>query len=662
MSSRWPGMAWVASSRSLRRMAGAAISTMTAVAMISALAAFFASVPLSWAEPRHATLSSTNTSLAGSSYGASHSRMQSAANAAAWPQQESQWCGIATVAAIARYQGSKTATQKGVANYLNSDAAVSVWGTPSRAAGYWGPGFRADISRDFGTDPRSLTIGLVWSAGGQYHQSIATGNAYDASVRLARDLERSKQPISVFVDHGLHSVVVSAVFSTTDPAVNASGITGFEVWDPAWDVPNTGIQTHEYEDVPLNTWLGSTNYWGQPYNVNTINGYTYDPDPAVGPYLYNPSIAGHAATLWSGHYVYIRPDPLNVRSTHASVDWVFNETGQLIKGFSGEFSPAYHGSTAVWEGAKKSLASTTAFSPAFSARAAYDPTASGSAPAAALVWTGTDSSHHLNIRTTQDGWVYSSATTLAATSIAAPATLVAPPISAGGQNVVLVAWDGTDSAHSLSVLYDVYNVTGQTQSVTLTYTSQSAPSLAWFGGQVWLAWTSAASAHTINIMPMGPQGVTPGTPIALTSEPGASGGPSLSVDAQTDSLVLSWTRTGTNLVTYRVSTDGAHWTEPAGASLSDSAVGGASMVAATAPIPTSGPEYQIASRYIVWTAPKGDIIACPLGTNMEPGLAQLLPETSPFAPVTSYMGGPSFIFVWAGSDSSHYINVAFAQM
>jgi hypothetical protein len=662
MGSGWPGMARVAGSRHVRRMAGAAISTMTAVAMISALAAFFASAPLSRAEPQQADSSLGATSLAGSSYGASHTQMKSAATAAAWPQQDSQWCGIATVAAIARYQGSTTATQTGVANYLNSDAAVSVWGTPARAAGYWGPGFRADISRDFGTDPRSLTIGLVWAAGGQYHQFIAAADAYDASVRLARDLERSKQPISVFVDHGLHSVVVSAVFSTTDPMVDASGITGFEVWDPAWDIPNTGIQTNEYEDVPLNTWLGSTNYWGLPYSVNTMNGYTYDPDPAVGPYLYDPSIAGHAATLWSGHYVYIRPDPPNVRSSRASVDWAFNQNGQLVKGFSNEFSPAYRGSTAVWEGAKNTLASTSAFSPAFSARAAYDPSAAGSAPAAALVWTGTDSSSHLNIRTTQDGLLYSSTTTLAATSIAAPATLVAPPASTGGQNIVLVAWDGTDSAHSLNVLYDVYNVTGQTQSVTLSYGSQSAPSLTWFGGQVWLAWTDTASAHTINILPMGPQGITPGTLIALTSEPGASGGPTLSVDAQTDSLVLSWAQTGTNLVTYRVSTDGAQWTKPAGASLSNTAVDGASIVTATATIPTTGPEYYIASRYLVWTAPGGDIIARPLGTKMEPGLAQLLPARSPFAPVTSYLGGPSFIFVWTGTDSAHHINVAFAQM
>lgn len=662
MGLRWTRMARAVSSRSARRMAGAAISTMTMVAMISAVAAFFANAPLSRAEPQHSTLSLSATSLAGTSYGASHSQMQAAAVAAAWPQQGDQWCGIATVAAIARYQGSTTATQNGIANYLNSDAAVSVWGTPTRAAGYWGPGFRADISRDFGTDPRSLTVGLVWAAGGQYHQFIAAADVYDASVRLARDLERSQQPISVFVDHGLHSVVVSAVFSTTNPMVDASGITGFEVWDPAWDIPNTGIQTNEFEDVSLNTWLGSTNYWGLPYRVNTINGYTYDPNPAVGPYRYDLSISGHAATLWSGHYVYIRPDPLEVQSAHASVDWAFNQNGQLIKGFSGEFSPAYQGSTAVWEGAKSTLASTTAFSPAFSARAAYDPNAKGSAPAAALVWTGTDSSHHLNIRTTQNGLSFSSTTTLAATSIAAPATLVTPPASAGGQNIVLVAWDGTNSGHSLNVLYDVYNVTGQRRSVTLSYGSQSAPSLAWFGGQVWLAWTNTASSHTINILPMGPRGVTPGTLIALTSEPGASGGPGLSVDAQSDSLVLSWAKSGTNLVTYRVSTDGAHWTEPAGASLSDTAVGGASMVAATAPIPAEAPEYHIASRYLLWTTPGGHILARPLGSRMEPGAAQFLPARSPLAPVTSYLGGPNLIVVWADTESPHHISVAYAQM
>lgn len=465
------------------------------------------------------------------------------------------------------------------------------------------------------------------------------------------------------MDHGLHSVVVSAVFSTTDPLINTTGITGFEVWDPAWDIPNTGIQPNEFEDVPLNTWLGSTNYWGLPYNINTINGYTYDPNPAVGPYTYDPSQSGHAATLWSGRYVYIRPDPINVQSARASVDWAFNQNGQLIKGFSGEISQAYRGSTAVWEGAKVTLSESASFSPAFSARGAYETAASGSAPAAALAWAGTDTAHHLNVMTTQTGMSFSNKVTLSPSSITTPAILVTPPASAGNPNVVMLAWDGTNNTHSLNVLYDVYNVTGKTWTVTLAYGSNNAPSLAWFGGQVWLAWTSPTSSHTIELLPMGVQGVTPGTLVTLSSEPGASGGPDLSVDARTASLVLSWAETGTNHVTYRISSDGAQWTAPADANMPDSAAGGVSAVASLAPIPVLAPGYTISSKYLVWTEPGGDLAARPFGPSLQPGQTQLLPESSPSAPVSSYMGsGPDFIFVWTGTDSGRHINVAQAQM
>ncbi|HEX9038402.1 MAG TPA: hypothetical protein VF808_15575 [Ktedonobacterales bacterium] len=612
--------------------------------------------------PPIALASAPGPTLSGTSYGASHSRMQSAANAATWPQQNSLWCGVATVAAIGRYQGSTSVTQQGVANYLNSDAAVSVWGVPSHASGYWGPGFRADISRDFGTDPRSLAAGMDWATAGQYHQFVAGADPLDASIRLARDLERSTQPISVFVDHAFHSVVVSAVFSTTDPMTNPGGITGFEVWDPGWSVANGGIQPNEFEDVSLNTWLTDSVYWGGPYNVNLINGYIYDPNPAVGPYRYDPSVSGHAATLWSGHYVYVRPDPVNVLSARASVDWAFNQNGQLIKGFSGELSPGYRGSTAVWEGAKVTLGSTTSFNPAFSARGSYDSAAAGSAPAAALVYAGTDSAHHLNVRTTQDGLSYSSVLALSYTTSAAPAVVVMPPAQSGSQNIVYLAWDGTDSAHSINLLYDVYNVTGHSQTLTLSFGSASSPSVAYFSGQVWLTWAGTDSNHRLNVLPLGPQGMTPGTITTLSSLPGASGGPSLLNDAQLQRLVLSWAQAGSGTMTYRISPDGVQWTAPAGAVSLSASSGGATMVASLIQLPGGEPGYPTPAAYMVWRIPGGDLLAQPFTSSLAPGLSQLVPEQTSYAPVASYIAGPDFILVWAGTNSGHNINAAQMQM
>src|SRR5215469_14457398 len=61
-------------------------------------------------------------------YGASNATVKTAVNAAAWPQKKNNWCGVATVAAIAQFRGLAV-TQTAVANYLNSTAGVSAWGT-----------------------------------------------------------------------------------------------------------------------------------------------------------------------------------------------------------------------------------------------------------------------------------------------------------------------------------------------------------------------------------------------------------------------------------------------------------------------------------------------------------------------------------------------------
>jgi hypothetical protein len=89
-----------------------------------------------------------------------------------WPQANSNWCAVASIEAVANYtfqlQGGQsyfpfhTGGQQQIAADLNSPASVSQWGTPS-----WngvGPGFASDISRDFGTDPRSIAWGIQYES------------------------------------------------------------------------------------------------------------------------------------------------------------------------------------------------------------------------------------------------------------------------------------------------------------------------------------------------------------------------------------------------------------------------------------------------------------------------------------------------------------------
>jgi hypothetical protein len=274
--------------------------------------------------------------------GADDTRMQAAVTAAQWPQQNGIWCGVADIAAIASYQGTPT-TQNSVANFLNSDGGRSEWGTPShdgRVA--WGPGFPADISRDGGTDPRSMAAGLTELSNGSYHQLVDYHSAYNATAHLVADLVRTQEPITVFVNAASHSVLVSAVqYYGSDPT-NLNNVTRLEVWDSGVGLPGTGIQANQRQWVSLNEWLYGYVYYGATYHANYVGGLALDPDPSVGPYTYDPS-QGRNTHLWIGHYVYIHPDAPGEAARGVNPDWAVNQDGALIRGLNGELPNGYAG-------------------------------------------------------------------------------------------------------------------------------------------------------------------------------------------------------------------------------------------------------------------------------------------------------------------------------
>jgi hypothetical protein len=261
--------------------------------------------------------------------GVSDTQMQAAVNAAAWPQKGNNWCGIATLAAIADYlYPSNTVSQQQVTDYLNSKAAQSEWGTPP-----WngiGPGVGANIANDSGTDPRALAAGMRQFGGHWYSQMVDHYGRWDATGQLAADLEYAHQPISVIVFNGQHSIIVSKITANGDPAWNPGAITGITVWDPGWNTP-AGLLLHQSETVDLNTWLYDSDFWGGVYND------PYDPDPSVGPYTYDPA-HGNYNHLWTGYYVYIRPGGL----AGVNVDWAVDQNWVVIPGQHGELPAGYH--------------------------------------------------------------------------------------------------------------------------------------------------------------------------------------------------------------------------------------------------------------------------------------------------------------------------------
>ena len=264
----------------------------------------------------------------GSYYGSNDSFV--AAAAWEWPQKSGNWCGVANVEVVANYTFQvaggigdtpfKSGGQQRIANDLNSAAAVSEWGSPS-----WngiGPGFRADIARDGGSDPRALAWGIEYESttgaywrylhGGYshrlpyipiigFHNVIYHGNARMAVPYLARTLERFELPVSVTIAHGLHSDVVSGIYATNDPISSfPANVDAVTTWDPAVGTPSGGYQSSRevtWDNYGFNT---NVNMWGSLYSSN--NGY--DPDPAVGIYTPNSQYPTH----WIGYLTDIEPD------------------------------------------------------------------------------------------------------------------------------------------------------------------------------------------------------------------------------------------------------------------------------------------------------------------------------------------------------------------
>jgi hypothetical protein len=108
--------------------------------------------------------------VSGNFYGANEAYML--AGAVDWPQANSNWCAVASIELVANYtyqmQSGQSyfpfhaGGQQQIAADLNSAASVSQWGTPSYNG--VGPGFAADIARDFGTDPRSIAWGIWYES------------------------------------------------------------------------------------------------------------------------------------------------------------------------------------------------------------------------------------------------------------------------------------------------------------------------------------------------------------------------------------------------------------------------------------------------------------------------------------------------------------------
>jgi peptidoglycan/xylan/chitin deacetylase (PgdA/CDA1 family) len=268
-----------------------------------------------------------------------------------------------------------------------------------------------------------------------------------------------------------------------------------------------------------------------------------------------------------------------------------------------------------------------------------------------LAWT--DPTYRLNVMTTAIGTKFGNKARLGDTSPKRPA------VTRSSDGKVAVAWIGTDSAHTLNVLYDVY---GSRAKLTLWgETSASSPALVATNGYLYLAWTGTNSSHSLNILQISTSGGLAKRSKTTLWAFGSLAGPSLSYESSRSEYILSWIATSpaNHIALSRATTPlgASNWS--AATVLSDWSYSAPSLVGIV------GGYYNMPPHYLAWT---GGNTARSLNfqyTRSFPGWPDptntkvTLNESAYGAPALGFISGPSLMLVaWAGTDSAHHLNVA----
>lgn len=273
-----------------------------------------------------------------------------------------------------------------------------------------------------------------------------------------------------------------------------------------------------------------------------------------------------------------------------------------------------------------------------------------------MAWTGTDSLHRLNILTTNDGKTWINKRTLSDSSFVRPA-VERMPYMAGGE--VILAWTGTDSHHTLNVIWDAYNVNHSYKKVTFWgETSFTAPAIAVGGDRIYLVWAGNDANHSLNIMALAHRTLTITTPKKILPF-SSNARPSISLGSSSDplgSLLLGWTnRVGQ--VSFAVGDSSFKF--------------GAAKVSSNTSF--AGPDFFNAfSIYI------GDVVTPKYwwawtGTDTHHSIHVAFNNTTDWPPASNTstlgewaLGGPvlawrgatnTIIIAWTGTDAQHHLNV-----
>jgi beta-N-acetylhexosaminidase len=274
--------------------------------------------------------------------------------------------------------------------------------------------------------------------------------------------------------------------------------------------------------------------------------------------------------------------------------------------------------------------------------------------ASVLAWIGTNSAHSINIMRSSDGVTYGGKVTFAESSATRPAVAVqGPPTS------IVLAWTGTNANHSLNLLCQGAACgasDGTYKKVTFGDNSFTSPALVRFGGGYLLAWAGTDPNHTLNVWPFSlttsGSGFQMGTKTILSQFSSVSS-PSLALNPQNNQLLLTWdAKTPADHLVFATSSNGTTWTNYG---LNETSTVGPSGFAVAA---MGMPPY-----WMAWT-----------GTDSAHSLNVRDTSSFPVWPLSDMttlaenaLGGPALGYVgivgqtllaWTGTDTAHHLNVA----
>jgi hypothetical protein len=277
-------------------------------------------------------------------YGASSTYMSPAIQHV-WPQTTSNACGVENAIGLVNYDdlvsghgaAFTSLSAQGAVEAANQKSGQSQWGhaTPTNQ---WGG--ITNIAPDLGTDPRSIAF-MTWNysvSNRFFHDYIYnwtmdtngsqlsfTQQVANATTKVGVALEAWSEPVSVTINGGLHSVLVTGLWSGNDPATHyPAQIQGLVYRDPE------GNYSSSRQEIDYSVWLnghyynqfGTYSLWSLYYGDRYKPGdqlNTGDPEPTVGPYKPGVKYRWH----WFHGFTWIRRDTNSINGQW-SPDWAYN--------------------------------------------------------------------------------------------------------------------------------------------------------------------------------------------------------------------------------------------------------------------------------------------------------------------------------------------------